>query len=221
MENSPVSTVPYEGEKNGTTPGSPIDGDEESRDRSAIDAGSPRGKNRIASDRKRVRSPSPSNYTDGEDGEVISASDEDGSIFQLKVRQKKTKIVDEDEKDFDLFSTSARKDASKWRLPSKLADYYNENARRYISEKEIDETIREDYPVPSNINKAPLLDSFMSSMLKSGGHNYVLDKDKDWQKVQSKIRDVMGPLASAWSEVELFRRGDSEEPIDIHRTTDL
>ena len=117
---------------------------------------------------------------------------------------------------FDLFMATTEQEKKSWEMPSQLAEYFNKNSRKYISDKDIVESITGDYPVPSNVIDNPKMDEFMVSMIRSAGHQYLMDKDKDLQRVQGKIRDIMGPLASAWTDVELYRKGENDQAIDIN-----
>ena len=75
------------------------------------------------------------------------------------------------------------------------------------------DTITGDLPVPTNIIEVPQMDDFIASMLSTKGKNFVVDKDKDFIRIQNKIRDVMGPLTAAWKDIELFRTGETDESI--------
>ena len=57
------------------------------------------------------------------------------------------------------------KDRRQWNLPEELAEYFNTNSIKFINDKDIQETITDEFPVPTNIDPVPVMDEFMTSML--------------------------------------------------------
>ena len=55
----------------------------------------------------------------------------------------------------------------KWNLPSSMADYVNLHFRNYIPDKDINEKMFTENPVPSNLQEVPLLDDFVKTLLVS------------------------------------------------------
>ena len=71
------------------------------------------------------------------------------------------------EKKYNLFHHTSEKKKFQWELPQELAEYYNDNNRKYMLPKEIDESITHELPVPSNIDKVPVMDDFITTMISS------------------------------------------------------
>ena len=116
------------------------------------------------------------------------------------------------DKRYNLFHHTSEKEKFQWALPQELADYYNDSSRRYIPPKEIDESITHDLPVPSNIDKVPVMDSFISSIISSmAGKSKITNRDDDLKGIFNKIRNVMGPLGTVWKDIEQYRSGECEE----------
>ena len=128
-------------------------------------------------------------------------------------------------KKFDLFEVKTQKDKNKWELPQELAHFYNKNSRAFINEKDLDELVKEEYPVPNNIRDIPKMDDFITSMWETTNKGYMPDKDKDFERIQNRIRDVMGPLGSVWNTIETYRSSleagvENTEPMDIDTMAD-
>lgn len=49
----------------------------------------------------------------------------------------------------------------------------------------------------------------------------MFEKNKDFERIQNKIRDVMGPLSQVWGKIETFRKSEFENPMDIDEVADL
>ena len=174
------------------------------------------------SDNERSSSPSSTRSDDTVRG---NEDEEDCHWNFLTPKEKKRKLSSSEsipENKYSFFQAVPDKDKRKWELPDELAAYYNDNSRKFLTEKDVCETITDEYPVPSNIEKAPRMDDFITSMLssKTGGAS-ITDKDKDLQKIFNKIRDVLGPLSTVWRDMELFRSGESDVPGDIDKLTEL
>ena len=78
---------------------------------------------------------------------------------------------------FHLLKVVPEKDKKKWSLLEELADFYNENANKFIPDKDMVDTITGDLPVPTNIIEVPQMDDFIASMLLTNGKNFVVDKE--------------------------------------------
>ena len=55
----------------------------------------------------------------------------------------------------------------KWNLPSSMADYATLHFKNYIPDKDINEKILTENPVPSNLREVPVLDDSMKTLLVS------------------------------------------------------
>ena len=80
-----------------------------------------------------------------------------------------------------------------------MAEYVNENFDRFLSEKDLKENILKENPVPRNINPVIILDHSLAKVVE--GRQETL-ADKDLETVQSKIRDVLGPICRLWTIIE-------------------
>ena len=72
-----------------------------------------------------------------------------------------------------------RGEGFKWNLPSSMADYANLRFKNYIPDKDISENILTENSAPLILQKVPLLDDFVETLLVSQ-------------------TDIMGPLSRLW-----------------------
>lgn len=88
---------------------------------------------------------------------------------------------------------------------SSMATYANEHFELYVPDKEIKSAILVENPVHINIDPVKKMDDFVKSILKDNqrgkGTSELISHDNVLEKVQNKIRDVMGPL-SMWCMIE-------------------
>ena len=113
------------------------------------------------------------------------------------------------------FTITPKSEENNWKLPSTMAEYANKQFRCYISEKDIEESLLSKHPVPSNIQKVGKLDDFMKSILAS--QTVCLSSDAMMEKIQTRIRQIMGPLSRLWNGLEDVRSSKSDcvnVPID-------
>ena len=59
-------------------------------------------------------------------------------------------------------------------------------------------------------------------MWEAGNKTFMPEKDRDLERIQNRIRDVMGPLSSVWDAVEKYRTStdDDAEQIDVDGMAD-
>lgn len=206
------------------SPVRPIDSTRESdnENRRPASIAGERKKNRTSRSRQRSYPSSDESSNSESDTETSNYEEEhdtDCGPSASKKRQRNASISStstKQNKKYNLFEATSEKDRRQWDLPQELADYFNTNARKFIADKDIQETIIDDFPVPKNIDNGPVMDDFMTSMLSSssGGH-MAKEKDRDLCGIHSKIRYAMGPLAVVWKDIEQFRNGESTEPVDV------
>ena len=106
----------------------------------------------------------------------------------------------------------------KWNLPSSMADYANLPFKNHIPDKDINEKIFTENPVPSNLQVVLALDDFVKTLLVS---QTVITTDHQMEKFQEKILQVMGPLSRLWKGLEDARNESSEAvevPVDTFAT---
>ena len=73
-----------------------------------------------------------------------------------------------------------------------MADYANLNFKNYIPDKDINEKILTENPVPSNLQEVPVLDDFVNALLVL---QTVITTDHQRDKFEEKIWQIMGPLS--------------------------
>ena len=54
------------------------------------------------------------------------------------------------------------------------------------------------YALPTNIDSVTSMDNTFKSLLKREKAASAIDVDSDWEIVQNKVQDVMGPLGKVW-----------------------
>ena len=89
------------------------------------------------------------------------------------------------------FQIITEEEKFQYNIPGDMAEYVNENFDRFLSEKDLEENILKENPVPSIINPVKILDHSLAKVVE--GRQETL-ADKDLETVQSKIRDVLGPI---------------------------
>ena len=73
-----------------------------------------------------------------------------------------------------------------------MADYANLHFKNYIPDKNIDEKILTENPVPSVLQEVAVLDDFVKTLFLS---QTAISIDHQMEKFQEKILQVMGPLS--------------------------
>ena len=107
-----------------------------------------------------------------------------------------------------------------WVLPDELSDFFVKHCSKFMPRKKRKALIEEKHKCnpPSNLMKAPKLDSFVTSTLAGKGLGKVSSIDKELVENFEQCSEIMGPLGKAWLAVENFRSEPSEETqIDIHQ----
>ena len=70
-----------------------------------------------------------------------------------------------------------------------MAKYVNENFDRFLSDKDLEENILKEKPVPENIDPVKILDHSLAKVVEDRQETLV---DMDLETVQSKIREILG-----------------------------
>ena len=99
-----------------------------------------------------------------------------------------------------------------------MADYANLHFKNYIPDKDINEKILPENPVPSDLQEVPVLADFVRTLLVS---QTVITTDHQMEKLQEKILQVMGSLSRLWKGLEDVRNESSEAvevPVDKFAT---
>ena len=92
-------------------------------------------------------------------------------------------------------------------MESPMADYTNLHLKSYIPDKDINEKILTENPVPSNLQEVPVLNDFGKTLLVS---LTVIRIDHQMEKFQENILQVMGPLSRLWKGSDDVRNESSE-----------
>ena len=84
-----------------------------------------------------------------------------------------------------------------------MAKYTNDHFNKFIPEKDLQESISVENPVPLNLHPPRKMDEFMRDLIfeKRAGSIEVA-ADSNLVKLQQKLLDVMGPLSKVWTIVE-------------------
>ena len=104
------------------------------------------------------------------------------------------------------FKVTTEEDRYRYEILDALIDYANDNFETYILEKEVKSSILLENPVPNNIDPVKKLDDVLKSILRDKNQSNDINFDNILEKIQGKVRDVMGPLSKLWLTIE----GDNE-----------
>ena len=97
-----------------------------------------------------------------------------------------------------------------------MAEYANRHFNSYIPDKDIEEQLLTENPVPSNLQQVEPLDDFIRSLLPS---QTVTTSDHQMESFQGNILEVMGPLSSSWKGLKDIRKAPSDEvPVETFVT---
>ena len=91
-----------------------------------------------------------------------------------------------------------------------MAAYVCENFNTYIKDKNLQETILDQ----KNICKPRKLDEYISESLHDS-RSKDAEKDKNLEKLQQKVVNIMGPLSRAWSEVDLVKKSGKPANMSV------
>ena len=117
---------------------------------------------------------------------------------------------DDDYADFKQFPSVPKHDAFKWDLPVNLPNYTNDHFNKSFPEKNLEEDILVENPIPLNLHPTRKMDEFMRDLIfeKRAGSLGVA-ADSNLVKLQQKLLDVMGPLSKVWTIIEKAKKSAS------------
>ena len=95
-----------------------------------------------------------------------------------------------------------------------MTDYANLHFKYYIPDKDNNEKILTENPVPSNLQEVPVLDDFVKTLLVS---QTVITTDHQMEKFQEKILQVMGPLSRLLIEQTTLLLGQASLSVSYAR----
>ena len=155
--------------------------------------------------RKRKRSPSTSPSASSSNS---SSSDTSTSHSHSPPPAKKI-ILNSQIKTVSRFEVVTSKDKNAWRLSDDPAQYANNT--KYVSDKDIQDNILVRNPVPKNLKEPLKVDSFVSNLLNDTGNTFEISRDKQLARINSRLRDVYGPLTKVLQQVDEFKQSEDTE----------
>ena len=99
-----------------------------------------------------------------------------------------------------------------------MADYVNLHFKNYIPDKDINEKMLTENPVPSNLQEVTIMNDFVKTLLFS---QTTISTDQHMEKFQEKFLQVMDPLSRLCKGLEGVRNESSEAvevPVDTLAT---
>ena len=82
-----------------------------------------------------------------------------------------------------------------------MASYINKNTNDFLPDKILTESILEENPVPTNVLPNPKLDEYLAVMLEGKKKYFEITRERSLNRIQGKIRDILGPLSWVWEAV--------------------
>ena len=101
----------------------------------------------------------------------------------------------------------------KWSLPSSMVEYVSRHFNASIPDKDIEEQLLTENPLPSNLQQVRPLDNLIRSLLLPS--QTVTTSDHQMERFQGKILDVMGPLSRLWKGLEELRKASSDKAVEV------
>ena len=93
-----------------------------------------------------------------------------------------------------------------------MAESANHHFNSYVLDKDIEEQLLTENPVPSNLQQVKPLDDFIRSLLPS---QTVTTSDHQMERFQGKILEVMGPLSHLWKGLEDICKASSDKAAEV------
>ena len=93
-----------------------------------------------------------------------------------------------------------------------MAEYANHHFNSYVPDKDIEEQLLTENPVPSNLQQVRPLGDFIRSLLPS---QTVTTSDHQMERFQGKILQVMGPFSRLGKGLEDIRKAPSDETVEV------
>ena len=109
---------------------------------------------------------------------------------------------------FEVISEEAQ---NNWEVPDEMAKYAKKYFEKYVSDKELKDSITLNSPVPTNLPKVKNMDDYFVELLEDQRKKNEIDLDDTSKKLQSKILTIMGPLSKVWYTVKESLAGGSRE----------
>ena len=153
---------------------------------------------------KRKRSSYSSTSSSTSSGSESSSDDDETS--KPKSKKKKRSNLDE-----AMFHVQTDEEKDEYNLPKKLLKYADHYLKKFIPDKELEDSILTENSLPKNFMKVLSLDVFIRDTVTEERRNHELTMDSVLEKVQGKTRDVFGPLSRVWSYLHEVTSSDHED----------
>ena len=123
----------------------------------------------------------------------------------LNLRKKRSNL------DEAMFHVQTDEEKDEYNLPKKLLKYADHYLKKFIPDKELEDSILTENSLPKNFMKVLSLDVFIRGTVTEERRNHELTMDSVLEKVQGKTRDVFGPLSRVWSYLHEVTSSDHED----------
>ena len=110
-----------------------------------------------------------------------------------------------------MFHVQTDEEKDEYNLPKKLLKYADHYLKKFIPDKELEDSILTENSLPKNFMKVLSLDVFIRDTVTEERRNHELTMDSVLEKVQGKTRDVFGPLSRVWSYLHEVTSSDHED----------
>ena len=112
-----------------------------------------------------------------------------------------------------------------WRLSHNSSKYAAKHFSTYMEEAMLKDTLTVN-PKPSHSflkveEMDPRLETGLPDKVGAGQANVVLNRDKNFCRIQEKIQRVMGPLGKLWKDLDKGRKHPSERKINLAKVLQL
>ena len=98
-----------------------------------------------------------------------------------------------------------------WEVSDEMAKYAKKYFEKYVSDKELKDSITLNSPVPTNLPKVKNMDDYFVELLEDQRKKKEIVLDDTFKKLQSKILTIMRPLSKVWYTVEQSLAGGSSK----------
>ena len=92
----------------------------------------------------------------------------------------------------------ADEEQHKWELPEELSKHANKYLQKFVQDKNLEDSILNEKPVPTNIIKPRKLEEYYKELLEELHAKREIAMDEMLKKMQTKTFSIMGPLNKIW-----------------------
>ena len=107
--------------------------------------------------------------------------------------------------------SSSEEAQNNWEVPDEMAKYAKKYFEKYVSDKELKDSIKLNSPVPTNLPKAKTIDDCFVELLADPKKKKEIALDNTFKKLQTKILKIIGPLRKVWYTMEESLAGGSKK----------